>query len=206
MRTLLKYGGTAALIVMLSCPALQAQNYLDVTVGYGVNFPTGSFKSYVTHPAYKGFNASLAYPLNDQLTLGLSFGYNDYYQKYPRQTYDDGKGTTVSAVVSNSIQQIPVLATANYTLMKKGFIRPYVEGGAGVNFATFDQYLGEFDSPHSKANWALKGGAGFFIPLSSYAPTAIKIGASYNYAPFNSDGVKNLDTWGVEAGIRFAIH
>ncbi|HVV05676.1 MAG TPA: OmpW family outer membrane protein [Puia sp.] len=205
MRTLLKYG-VAVLIVLLSCPALHAQNYLNVTAGYGVNFPTGSFKNYVTHPAYKGFNAGLAYPLNDQLSLGLSFGYNDYYQKYSRQTYNDGEGTTVSAVVSNSIQQIPVLLTANYTLTKKGFIRPYVGAGAGVNFATFDQYLGEFDAPHSKANWALKGEAGFYIPLSSYSPTAIKIGGSYNYAPFNSDGVKNLDTWGIEAGIRFAIH
>ncbi|HEY4208018.1 MAG TPA: OmpW family outer membrane protein [Puia sp.] len=206
MRTLLKYGGVAVVAVLLSCPALRAQNYLNVTVGYGVNIPTGSFKDYVAHPAYKGFNANLAYPLNDQLSLGLSFGYNDYYQKYPRQAYDDGKGSTVSAVVSNSIQQIPVLLTANYTLVKKGFIRPYVGAGAGANFATFDQYLGEFDDPHSKVNWALKGEAGFYIPLSSYSPTAIKIGGSYNYAPFNSDGVRNLDTWGIEAGIRFAIH
>lgn len=38
----------ATLIVLLSCPALHAQNYLNVTVGYGVNFPTGSFKDYVT--------------------------------------------------------------------------------------------------------------------------------------------------------------
>jgi len=206
MRTLLKYGGAAALVVLLSCPSLRAQNYLNVTVGYGINFPTGSFKDYVSHTAYKGFNASLAYPLNDQLSLGLSVGYNDYYQKYPRQTYSGGEGTTVSAVVSNSIQQIPILLTANYTLIKKGFIRPYVEGGAGVNFATFDQYLGEFDSPNSKARLALTGGAGFYIPLSSYSPTAIKIGGSYNYAPFNSDGVQHLDTWGIEAGIRFAIH
>lgn len=206
MRTLLKYGGVAVLVVLISGHALHAQNYLNVTLGYGVNIPTGSFSNYVNHPAYKGFNATLAYPLNDQLSLGLSFGYNDYYQKYPRQTYDDGKGNTISAVLTNSIQQIPVLLTANYTLVKKGFIRPYVEGGAGVNFATFDQYLGEFDDPRTKANWALKGGAGVYIPLSSYSPTAIKIGGSYNFAPFNSDGVKNLDTWGIEAGIRFAIH
>ncbi|MDO6435499.1 OmpW family outer membrane protein [Flavitalea sp. BT771] len=206
MRTILKFAGTAAIILLISCPALHAQDQLQVTAGYNVNIPAGSFRDYVTHPAYKGFNAGLAYPINPQLSVGLSFGYNDYYQKYPRQTYDDGKGNTVSAVVSNSVQQIPVLLTANYTLVKKGFIRPYVGAGAGVNFVTFDQYLGEFDDPHSTAKWALKGEAGFYIPLSTYSSTAIKIGGSYNYMPYNRDGVKNLDTWGIEAGIRFPIH
>ena len=206
MRTILKFAGAAAIILLISCPALHAQDQLQVTAGYNINVPAGSFRDYVTHPAFKGFNVGLAYPINPQLSVGLSFGYNDYYQKYPRQTYDDGKGSTVSAVVSNSVQQIPLLLTANYTLVKKGFIRPYVGAGAGVNFVTFDQYLGEFNDPQSKAKWALKGEAGFYIPLSSYSSTAIKVGGSYNYSPYNSDGVKNLDTWGIEAGIRFPIH
>jgi opacity protein-like surface antigen len=206
MRTILKFAGAAAIILLISCPALQAQDQLQVTAGYNINIPAGSFRDFINHPAYKGFNVGLAYPVNPQLSVGLSFGYNDYYQKYPRQTYDDGKGNTVSAVVSNSVQQIPLLLTANYTLVKKGFIRPYVGAGAGVNFVTFDQYLGEFDDPHSTAKWALKGEAGFYIPLSSYSSTAIKIGGSYNYMPYNRDGVKNLDTWGIEAGIRFPIH
>lgn len=206
MRTILKYSGIAAIVALLACPTLHAQDQLEISGGYNVNIPTGSFKDYITHPAYKGFTVGLAYPVNDQLRVGLSFGYNDFYQKYPRQVYDDGKGNAISAVVSNSVQQLPLLLTANYTLVKKGFIRPYVGAGAGVNFVTFDQYLGEFDDPHTRAKWALKGEAGFYIPLSSYSSTAIKIGGSYNYMPYNSDGVKNLDTWGIEAGIRFPIH
>lgn len=206
MRTVFKYGGVAAIIILLACPALHAQDQLQITGGYNINIPTGSFKDYITHPGYKGFNVGLAYPINNQLSVGLSFGYNDYYQKYPRQVYDDGKGNAVSAVVSNSVQQVPLLLTANYTLVKKGFIRPYIGAGAGVDFVTFDQYLGEFDDPKTRTKWALKGEAGFYIPLSSYSSTAIKIGGSYNYMPYNSDGIKNLDTWGIEAGIRFPIH
>lgn len=206
MRTFLKYGGMAALVLLLASPALQAQNQLELTPSYSVNIPTGSFKEFISHPAYKGFNIGLAYPVNDQLRLGLSFGYNDYYQKYPRQVYDDGKGNAVSAVVSNSVQQLPLLLTANYTVTKSGIIRPYVGAGAGVNFAVFDQYLGEFDDPHTVTRLALKGEAGVYIPLSSYSSTALKIGGSYNYSPYNTDGVKDLNTWGIEAGVRFPIH
>jgi len=52
----------------------------------------------------------------------------------------------------------------------------------------------------------LKGEAGVYIPLSSYSSTALKIGGSYNYSPYNTDGVKDLNTWGIEAGVRFPIH
>lgn len=204
MRTLIKYFFIGAIILTVSDTA-RAQHELQMSLDYNVNIPTGSFKDFVTHPAYKGFTAGLAYPLNDQLSVGLSFGYNDYYQKYPRQVYADGHGSDISAVVSNSIQQLPLLVTANYALLKKGVIRPYVGAGAGLNFIDFDQYLGEFDDPHSRTKLALRGEAGILIPLSSYSSTAIKIGGSYNYAPFNSYGVSNLDTWGLQAGIRFPL-
>jgi hypothetical protein len=98
-----------------------------------------------------------------------------------------------------------MMITANYALVKKGFIRPYIGGGAGVNFINFDQYLGEFDNPHSSAKLALSGEAGVFIPLSQFSSTALKIGAIYNYVPFNSYGVSNLNNWGVQAGIRFPL-
>ena len=204
MRLSIKYLFIGVLSLTASGTA-RAQHELQMSLDYNVNIPTGSFKDFVTHPAYKGFTAGLAYPLNDQLSVGLSFGYNDYYQKYPRQVYADGHGSDISAVVSNSIQQLPLLVTANYTLLKKGVIRPYVGAGAGLNFVDFDQYLGEFDDPHSKTKLALRGEAGILIPLSSYSSTAIKIGGSYNYAPFNSYGVGDLDTWGIQAGIRFPL-
>jgi opacity protein-like surface antigen len=194
-----------AAIVLISCFGVKAQNALQVNIGYNVNFPTGAFRNLITNPAYKGFTAGLAYPVNDQLSVGLSLGYNDFYQKYPRQVYNQGKGSDISAVVSNSVQQSPMMITANYALVKKGFIRPYIGGGAGVNFINFDQYLGEFDNPHSSAKLALSGEAGVFIPLSQFSSTALKIGAIYNYVPFNSYGVSNLNNWGVQAGIRFPL-
>jgi opacity protein-like surface antigen len=205
MRTLLKYSSITAIVLMI-CSQSGAQNALQMNIGYNVNIPAGDFRNLVTNPAYKGFTAGFAYPFNDQFSLGLSFGYNDYYQKYPRQVYNDGKGSDISAVVSNSIQQIPLMITANYTLVDKGIIRPYIGGGAGVSFINFDQYLGEFDNPQSSAKLSLACEAGVFIPLSRYSSTALKIGASYNYVPYKESGISNLDTWGIQAGIRFPLH
>jgi hypothetical protein len=184
-----------------------AQHALQFNFNYNVNFPASSdFKALVNKPAFKGFTAGLAYPVTGQLRVGLSVGYNDYYQKYPRQLYSNGPGSDISAVLSNSIQQLPLLATIDYTILKSGFVRPYVGGGFGINFISFDQYLGEFDGPVSLTRLAARGEVGVLIPLSNYSPTALRIGGSYNYAPFREYGFSNLSNWGVHAGISVPLH
>jgi opacity protein-like surface antigen len=202
MRSLFRYSFIASLILIV-CVQVKAQNPLELNIGYQMNIPAGSFRNYISNPAYKGFTAGLAVPLNDQFSLGLSVAYNDYYQKYSRAVYDDGKGSAISAVISNSIQQVPIMLTASYTLLKKGFIRPYIGAGGGMNLISFDQYLGEYDNPQSKVKATLEGEAGFYIPLRRYSATAIKIGANYQYAPYAKD--INLDNWGIHAGIQFAL-
>lgn len=205
MLKIFRYTGLAAVLLVTGMMGAYAQE-LQMNVGYNVNIPSGAFRDYINKPAYKGFTAGLSYAITSQWSVGVNLGYNDYYQKYPRQTYHAGDGTDVSAVVSNSVQQFPILLTANYTLLKKGIIRPYLGVGAGANFVSFDQYLGEFDDPHTSTKWDLKGEAGVYIPISDYSSTALKIGGSYNYTPYNSYGIKSLNSWGIEAGIRFPIH
>jgi hypothetical protein len=205
MKSIIKY--TAVVLVVLSVSTKSmAQHALEFTAAYNVNIPVSGFKDYITNPAYKGFTGGLYYPFNNQFKLGLTVGYNDYYQKYPRQVYEQDKTSAVSAVLSNSIQQMPVLISANYTLTKSGFIRPYIGAAGGVNFISFDQYLGEFDSPQSMVKTLVQGEAGVLIPLSKSSPTALKIGANYNYAPFKTYGTDNLNSWGILAGIRVALH
>jgi len=197
----------ALIVLALTAFSAQAQNEVQFDVNYNINFPSGyDFHNMVQHPAYKGFTAGFSYAFDSCLRAGINVGYNDYYQKYPRQVYSQGPGSDISAVITNSIQQVPLLVTIDYSFMKRGVIRPYIGAGAGVNFITLDQYLGEFDNPVSSTRFALRGDAGISIPLSHWRSTAIRIGGSYNYAPYNKYGINNLDNWAVHAGISVPIH
>jgi len=205
MQTIRKITLALALVAITTTAAL-AQHAVQFNFNYNVNFPaTNDFKDLVNKPAFKGFTAGFAYPFTEQLRVGLSFGYNDYYQKYPRQVYSNAPGSDISAVLSNSIQQLPLLATVDYTILKGGFVRPYIGAGIGVNFISFDQYLGEFDDPVSFTKLAVRGEAGILIPLSNYSSTALRIGGSYNYAPFREYGYSNLSNWGIHAGISVPL-
>lgn len=193
-------------LLLLAGTICRAQNEFLFSADYTINFPSGSFHNEIKNPAFKGISVGASYVITGRLWAGLSLAYNDYYQKYPRQVYPYGPGSDISAVVSNSIQQTPLLATIDYILVKKGVVKPYVGGGVGVNFISVDQYLGEFDNPASYIRLALQGEVGVLIPISKYSPKAIRIGGNYNYAPLNGYGISNLDNWGVHAGIILPLH
>ncbi|HLK29373.1 MAG TPA: outer membrane beta-barrel protein [Puia sp.] len=205
MRFLQKYSSALALALVI-CSAAFSQNGMELNLNYNVGIPSGSLKDYVNKASFRGFTGSIDYAVSSRLRVGLGFGFNDYYQKYPRQVYDEGGNTSVSAVLSNSIQQYPLIAHASYELISKGIIKPYIGAGGGVNFISFGQYLGEFGGSASYTRFLLQGEAGILIPLSSYSSTAVKIGGTYNYAPFHEFGTKDLSSWGIQAGIRFPLH
>lgn len=204
MSAFLKYNGLMA-ILLVGCLEADAQHILQLNAGYLINIPAGSFRDLITNTAYRGFTAGISYPFTTQLSAGLSMGYNDYYQKYPRRIYTEGKTKAISAVVSNSIQQTQLMVGGNYTLLKTGIVRPYIGAGIGLNFINFDQYLGQFDNPHTDAKLAISGEAGIFIPWGSNTSNAVKIGGSYNYAPLKMYGINNLDNWGLHAGVRIQL-
>ncbi len=206
MKPVMRFGFLLISIVFISVAA-HAQSRLQFSAGYDVNIPSGAFRDFISNNAYKGFNAGLAYRISDQFDVGLDVRYNDYYQKYPRDVYSLGKGSDISAVISNSVQLLPVTIKANYIFTKQGFIRPYIAAGGGVNFISYAQYLGEFGDTKSYVKPTVTGDAGILIPFKRYNPsTALELGGGYNYTPFNYNGFKDMDTWNIHLGVKIPLH
>jgi|GEM_PF-6452629 hypothetical protein len=84
---------------------------------------------------------------------------------------------------------------------------PYYIGlGAGVNFITLDQYLGEFDNPQNRVMLAGSGESGFWIPFSVYSFSSVRLGAMYRYQPLQAEGIDNLNNWGIHASLVLALY
>jgi hypothetical protein len=201
-----KYNKFLSLIILITgiCPALKAQQKVQLRLGYSINQPMGSFKDVISKPSFRGFDGTVTYALSDQLAIGLGVGYNDFYEKNPRAVYQTSEGA-ISAVVTNSIQVIPVVAKANYSFLKEGVIKPYVAVGAGFNMVNYDQFLGEYGSSKVNIRPALTGDAGVNIPLGNTKRSGLNIGANFNYLPYNYNEIKNLNNWGIHAGVFFPL-
>lgn len=198
-------------LLILSAFALNAnaqKGQLKLNLDYSYSVPLGSFKKdLISDASPRGVNGSFMYGINNKWSAGLSLGYQDYYQKYPRDVYTTGDHEVTSAVLSNSIQTMPVLAKAMFTPLaeKKAFIQPYVSLGTGISIVDFSQYLGEFSSTATNASFTVQGGAGIMVPFKKNSGAGFNLGAGYNYTAYNKFGYKNLNSLAFNAGIHFPL-
>lgn len=193
---------TALGIIFVSQPVLAQKNTVKLDIDYNYSLPVGGFKSdIVNNNSPRGFMGNLMYAFSDKLSAGLGFGFQDYYQKYPRALYPLGKTQEVSAVLTNSIQTTPVLLKAEYFPLNTSYVKPYASLGAGVNIIDFNQYLGEFGSSQTNARFLAQGGLGLMIPFKRFSASGFNVGATYNYAPYNMNGYHDLNNVNLKAGI-----
>ena len=188
--------------ICLSHPAMAQQGTLKLDLNYNYSLPEGGFKSgLVNDNSSRGFMGALMYSFSDKLSAGLAFGYQDYYQKYPRAVYSTSKTQDISAVLTNSIQQTPLLLKAKYFPLTASYLKPYISLGAGANVIQFDQYLGEFGGGQTNVGFRTQGGLGLLIPFSKFSSSGVNLGANYDYAPYNKFGYSNLNSLNIQAGV-----
>ncbi|RYY13499.1 MAG: P44/Msp2 family outer membrane protein, partial [Chitinophagaceae bacterium] len=153
----------------------------------------------------RGWNANLLYDINDQLGIGLGFGTQSFYERLPRAIYKTADGSDISAVLSNTVTTMPIMAQAQFNLLPEAVIQPYVGLGVGGNVISYNQYVGEFSNSRTKFGFAARPEAGVYIPVGKYKESAIVIGGAYNYMPFKMDNIKNLNNIGLHAGFKFPL-
>lgn len=193
-------------LFFISQSATAQKGNFKLDLNYNYSLPVSGFKSdLVSDNSPRGFMGALMYSFSNQLSAGLGFGYQDYYQKYRRQLYTIGKSQDVSAVLSNSIRTTPVLLKAKYFPLTVSFLKPYVSVGAGANIVDFNQYLGEFGSGQTDVKFRAQGGLGLLIPFNKFNSSGINLGATYDYAPYNKFGYNDLSTINFQAGVTINL-
>lgn len=179
---------------------------LKFDLNYNYSVPLSGFKSDLVKDASpRGIRAGIMYSFNEKLSAGFESGFQDYYQKYPRDIYSMGKSQQVSAVLSNSIQTMPLLLKAQYLVTPSGFVRPYVSAAAGANIIDYKQYLGQFASSKTNIGFLAEAGAGIKIPFAKSNYSGLELGATYDFAPYKKYGFNDLNNFNVKAGVYFKL-
>ncbi len=184
---------------------IQAQNRVMLNLNYSVNGPTGSFKDYIGNTSFRGWNANITYRINEKIAIGATAGFQDFYEKTDRALYKDSEGRDISAVVSKSLQTIPLLATVRYSLSSSPTVNPYVGVGIGGSLIMHSRYLGEFPTDYNKLTAMIRPEVGVFLPIMKEREAGLTIAGSYNFIPYNENGIKNLNSWGISIGAKFPL-
>ena len=205
----IKYIGVFVLLMIIGVSAhAQQKGMLKLDLNYNYSIPLGSFKNDMIDKASpRGASAALMYGINEKWSAGIQFGFQDFYQKYPRDLYKTGDNEVTSAVLTNSILQVPLIAKGTFKPLggTKSFIQPYISAGAGISMIDFKQYLGEFGSSINSASFTAQAGVGVMVPFSKGSASGFGIGADYNYVPYTKYDYSNMNNLTVHAGVHFPL-
>lgn len=201
-----------AMAICAACISMAAsgQDGFKMELNYNISSPLGSFKNdYISKTSFRGATGEISYTLNPAFSIGLNSGYQNYYQKYGRQLYKLDGNQTVSAVLTNSMDIVPVLIRGTFyplSTSATAIVQPYISAGAGVNFINYGQYLGEFGGSESSTAFAAQAGAGISIPFGKRInQTGFKLGVTYNYSNYNRNEISKLNNVGINAGVAFRL-
>jgi hypothetical protein len=198
---------TSVIVVMCFYLPAAAQNTpLNLSLNYNYSIPTGHFKNdLVSNHSPRGFSADLLYPFSDNWSGGLTTGFQDYYQKYPRALYHLSNTQDISAVLTNSVQITPIMIKVKYFPTLQSMLKPYISLAAGGNIIDNKQYYGEFGNNLTNFGFRAEGGLGLLIPFRKTGTSGINIGANYAYAPYHKNGLTDLNSINIQAGVQLHL-
>jgi hypothetical protein len=206
----MKYIGALVILMIVASTSANAQQkgILKFDLNYSYSIPLGSFKNDIISDASpRGATGALMYGINNKWSAGLQFGYQDYYQKYPRAIYKTGDNEETSAVLTNSVQTVPLIAKATFKPLggSNALIQPYITAGTGFSIVDFRQYLGEFGGSDNSTSFTAQAGAGIMVPFNKGGASGFSIGADYNYVAYKKLGYDNLNNLSLHAGVHFPL-
>jgi hypothetical protein len=187
----------------------QQEQKLNLILSYHPALPVGeSFKAYAGEPSFRGTQFALMYSIKPDWKLGLQLSYNDFYERFPRGVYKTSDGVDISAVLTNTMQVIPVLIKGEYQFLKDSRVRPYAGLGAGAAFINYEQFVGEFLYKQLYTRFAVGADAGVFIPFkkSAISQYGLRIGAGYHFAPLNREGISNVSMASAKIGVVIPLN
>lgn len=193
----------ASFLIVMNAYAQQGEVRMTASIAGAT--PIGQFKDIVDKTSLRGVDINVLYGINDQLGIGLNVGFQDFYQKFPRGLYKLSDGSDISAVLTNSVQTIPFLATARYNFMPGGTIQPYVSAGAGGAAVLNKQYVGEYPNEANKISFAARPSAGVYIPFKKGGEVGLNLGVNYTFIPYKQDDISNLSYIGFTIGVGFPM-
>lgn len=191
-------------LMLLCLGASSQQRSLKLDVNYKAAMPVGNFKNLTDKASFNGWEAAIMYGVTDQVSIGVQTGFQDFYQKYGRQVFHSG-GRDLSAVISNSVQVMPLLLKGKYTFTQSRMVQPFVGLGVGGNLVQYTKYYGQFTDARSKFGFMAQPEIGLHMPVGKTKRAGVHIAAAYNYAPFTYNDADGLDHTSLKAGVSIPL-
>jgi opacity protein-like surface antigen len=173
------------------------------TAAWSVALPVFDYNGYIPSVSVNGAAFQIHFFLQENITAGVSFGWNTYYAEVPDALYSPSPEITVSGESSRYLNATPLKASVNYFFGTNPAFQPYVGLGLGAAYMTEHAVMQQVN--YWDAQWSILAAPeiGIFIPLSNHF--GVHFSAAYainiHLHEFGQMQLKSIHTAGVSAGI-----
>ncbi|MDR2359585.1 MAG: hypothetical protein LBD87_07305 [Prevotellaceae bacterium] len=180
---------------------------LYFTAAWSVALPVFDYNEYIPSVSVNGAAFQIQFFLQENITAGVSFGWNTYYAEVPDALYSPSPEIAVSGKSYRYLNAMPLKASVNYFFGTNPKYKPYAGLGLGATYMTEHAVVQQ--SNFWDAQWGLLAAPeiGMFIPLSNHL--GIHFSATYtiniHLRNFGQMQLKSLHTAGVAAGISYLL-
>jgi hypothetical protein len=179
----------------------------QMTFSYQMGFPTADLKDFIPENDYLGWDFEMKSMVTHNLAIGGHIGYQGFYKKYPRDTYEFPQGA-ITTTIFKYYYTIPMQAIATWYFIPEGMIQPFASMNLGVNYNERRGEIGIYVLEDNSWNFSFAPEAGVIVPFGKYSQWGGNIRAKYNYNVYNRDenvamDFNNLAYWNLMLGLTY---
>jgi outer membrane protein W len=188
------------MLSLVSASGLFAQSgYLAAT--YNTAIPLGNSKDFISNASFRGFGVDGGYYVTKNLSVGLSFSWNGFYEDFPYQTYEVGT-ISITGLMWRYTNLFPLLATVKYYVPTGIEFQPYFGLGVGTVITNTTTDFGIYSNTYRAWTFGLTPEVGFLYWFNSQ--TGIKLDATYNWST-KADNIPSQSNIGIALGLIWKL-
>ncbi len=189
-------------ITLVTVGALKAQTNFNLT--YSMGFATGDVVDFISNASFRGANIEFRSMVQPNIGVGLTFGWNVFYEEIARDTYTVGPSSLTGKQFRYS-NHFPMLLAADYYLSPGEKFNPFVGLGIGTIYTRRNTDMNLYTVEQEAWNFALAPEAGFQYALTDGAAVLVYLRYNSGFKAGNElDAAQSYLTLNV--GFSFANH
>jgi len=180
----IRYVFSAAFLLVTA--SLFGQGYF--IIGYGPSIPTGKTSDYIDLTSWRSFNVEAGAFVTKNISVGAAFSWYGSYKAYPKQTYENVSGTTITITGRQWRYEnlYPLVVVARYYIPIKDLdFRPFVGAGLGPYFVNRSLDFGIYSVSENTTQFGFYPQLGFSYWINS--GFALSLDGRYNYSLESKD-------------------
>jgi outer membrane protein len=177
---------------------LKAQS--STTLTYSIGFPSGDLKDFIGKTSFRGINFDFQKKVQDNIGVGVSVGWNVFYQEMGYGTYTLDN-VSLSGKQWRYSNHIPILATSTFELKPGESLNPYVGLGVGVTYTIRNTDMNLYTIELDAWNFTLQPAVGVLIEASDV--TKVNLSARYNQGFKAGDFTSSQSYFSLNVGFTF---